>query len=180
MNFSQTLQRLGAALSIFLVFVASAAIVPERNASDIGTRYSLADVQKIYAEAKALQLMADGSLAVTDKTGKNIGYLLSSADFNVKHTGYGGEVPVLIAFNESKIITGVYLLKNNEEDDFIGKVIDAKLLDRWNSKPMKAFVENQDVDAVTGATFSSNAINNTVRHTYAQRSLFDQASFAWS
>lgn len=167
MNFSQTLQRLGAALSIFLVFVASAAIVPERNASDIGTRYSLADVQKIYAEAKALQLMADGSLAVTDKTGKNIGYLLSSADFNVKHTGYGGEVPVLIAFNESKIITGVYLLRNNEEDDFIGKVIDAKLLDRWNSKPMKAFVANQDVDAVTGATFSSNAIINTVRHTIA-------------
>lgn len=154
-------------LSLILLFSMSGTVKAKNTTQNNSAAYTLADIQVIYPEAKSFQLSTDNSIAVKGKKGKVLGYLLASADFGANYKGYAGEVPVLIAFDESRIINGVYLLKNNEEDEFLDKVKDSRLLSKWNSKPLKSFIVNENVDAVSGATYSSTAVINTVRHTIA-------------
>lgn len=163
LNFQSALKNTFLLLGLVLF---TASTLPSKQTAH-SAPYTLADIQVIYPEARSYKSASDKSIVVTAKKGKILGYLLASADFGVKYKGYAGSVPVLIAFNEARSITGVYLLKNNEEDEFMDKVKDGRLLTRWNSKQLNSFLPNENVDAVSGATYSSTAIINTVRHTIA-------------
>lgn len=73
--------------------------------------------------------------------------------------GYNGNVPVEIHLKDGKV-QKVVALKNNETPSFFQKA--AKLLTAWNGKTVKE-ASTMKVDAVTGATYSSNAIIYNVR-----------------
>lgn len=73
--------------------------------------------------------------------------------------GYNGTVPVEIHLKDGKV-QKVVALKNNETPSFFQKA--AKLLTAWNGKTVKE-ASTMKVDAVTGATYSSNAIIYNVR-----------------
>lgn len=73
--------------------------------------------------------------------------------------GFHGNVPVDIYIKNGKV-QKVVALKNNETPSFFQKA--AKLLTAWNGKTVKE-ASTMKVDAVTGATYSSNAIIYNVR-----------------
>lgn len=70
-------------------------------------------------------------------------------------SGYGGPVPLQIHINKEGVITDIEALPNAETPDFFDQA--CTLFSRWQGKTVdEALAEN--VDAVSGATFSSNAV----------------------
>ena len=69
-------------------------------------------------------------------------------------SGYGGKVPLEITVKDGKVMN-VKALDNAETPDFFEQASD--LLTRWNGKTIEEAMQTK-VDAVSGATFSSNAI----------------------
>jgi len=76
--------------------------------------------------------------------------------------GYNGETPVMIAFDKKMVITGVFLLQNQETPKFAKRVEDAGFYKNWNGLTVKQALK-KEVDAVSGATFTSNAVIQSVR-----------------
>lgn len=74
--------------------------------------------------------------------------------------GYGGPVPMEITVKDGKI-SAIETLKNAESPEFFNRAKEG-LLAQWIGTSVDD-VAAKDVDAVTGATLSSNAINATVK-----------------
>lgn len=127
--------------------------------------YSLADVQEVIKGTHSLKTLDDKSLQVFDKDDKSLGYVLISEDLDARYQGYSGAVPLLIAMDNNRIITGVHLLQHNETKEFIDHINDVELLQRWNNTKVDTSIISVEVDAVTGATKSSVAIIRTFQYT---------------
>lgn len=94
-----------------------------------------------------LRTEADGTMVVnTTSLGKNI-------------EGYGGIVPLEIYIKNNKVIK-VTALPNSETPDFFNEA--KTLLTQWNGKTINV-AQNMNVDAVSGATYSSKAIIRNVK-----------------
>ena len=97
-----------------------------------------------------------------DAQNKVLGYVVYSKPASDGIKGYAGETPVLIAFDAKMVITGVYLLQNKETPKFAKKVEDAGFYKSWNGLTVKQALK-KDVDAVSGATYTSNGVSKSVR-----------------
>lgn len=75
--------------------------------------------------------------------------------------GYAGPVPVEITVTDG-VIDSVHPLENSETPGFFNRVIESGLLQRWNGMSVDS-VQYAEVDGVTGATYSSNALIENVR-----------------
>lgn len=87
-------------------------------------------------------------------------------------SGYKGEVPVVIIMDEVGRVDTVQLGENDETKAYIKKLIREGLLDQWDGMTLVE-VEQAVVDAVSGATFSSNAIIANVRAEAARMANID-------
>ena len=54
------------------------------------------------------------------------------------------------------------MLNNNETPSFLNKVINAGFLNSWNGLTVKEALD-KNVDAVSGATYSSNGIQQSLK-----------------
>ena len=100
--------------------------------------------------------------AVYDSQKKLLGYLVNSKPASNGIKGYAGETPVMIAFNVKKRITGVYLLANQETPKFVKHVEQTGYFNNWNGLSVKKALKKK-VDTVSGATFTSRAVAESVR-----------------
>ena len=100
--------------------------------------------------------------SVRDAGGKLLGYVVYSKPASDGIQGYNGETPVMIAFSAKKKITGVYLLPNVETPRFAQRVEEAGLYKQWNGLSVKKARKKQ-VDTVSGATFTSRAVVQSVQ-----------------
>ncbi|MCR5445363.1 MAG: FMN-binding protein [Bacteroidales bacterium] len=100
--------------------------------------------------------------AVCDADGKVLGYAVASKPASDGIKGYAGETPVMIAFNAKKKITGVYLLANQETPRFLQHVQESGFYDQWNGLTVKKALKKK-VDTVSGATFTSRAVVQSVQ-----------------
>lgn len=94
---------------------------------------------------------------VMDKDGTLIGYVVYSSPASDEIKGYAGPTPLLIALDAKKNIIAVRMLPNKETPKFCKTVEDKGLLDSWNGLSIKD-AKKKKVDAVSGATFTSNSI----------------------
>ena len=99
---------------------------------------------------------------VYDANKKLLGYAVYSKPASDGIKGYNGETPVLIALSTKQVILGVWLLQNNETPNFAKKVENAGFYKNWNGLTVKQALK-KEVDAVSGATFTSNAVIKSVR-----------------
>ena len=99
---------------------------------------------------------------VYDASKNLLGYALYSKPASDGIKGYAGETPVMIALSTKKIILGVYLLQNQETPGFARRVEDAGFYKNWNGLTVKKALK-KEVDAVSGATFTSMAVAKSVR-----------------
>ena len=74
--------------------------------------------------------------------------------------GYGGAVPLKIHIDGKGVIRSIEALPNAESPEFFGRA--KVLLNRWKGKTVEMAM-SEDVDVVTGATFSSRAIISNVK-----------------
>ena len=75
--------------------------------------------------------------------------------------GFNDVIPLEIVMNEGKI-DSINILDNKETPRFLQKVKDAGLVDMFRGLTPREAV-NLDIDAVSGATYSSNAIIKSVK-----------------
>ncbi len=99
---------------------------------------------------------------VYDAQSKLLGYAVYSKPASDGIKGYNGETPVLIALNAKKVIIGVYPLPNTETPRFAQRVQDAGFYNNWNGLTIKK-AKKKKVDTVSGATFTSRAVAQSVQ-----------------
>ena len=86
-------------------------------------------------------------------------YIVNTTDLGKDVIGYRGTTPLKIHIKSGKIVK-VEALKNMETPKYWA-MLKGKVLDAWNGKSVKE-ASTMKVDAVTGATLSSNAVIKNV------------------
>lgn len=79
--------------------------------------------------------------------------------------GFNGPIPLEINIKDGKI-ENINILENEETPGFLRRVTNANLLENFYGLTPKEAV-NLDIDAVSGATYSSNAIIKSVKTSLA-------------
>ena len=88
-------------------------------------------------------------------------YTVDTTTLSQEVKGFNGPTPLLITIAKDKIVK-VEALENSETPGFFQRMKDGGMLERWNGKTVDEALAAQ-VDAVAGATYSSNAVIENVR-----------------
>ena len=85
--------------------------------------------------------------------------------------GFNGAIPLKINMIDGKI-ANINILENEETPGFLRRVMNAELLENFYGLTPKEAV-NLNIDAVSGATYSSNAIIKSVK---TRMAIYDKAT----
>ena len=98
---------------------------------------------------------------VKDAKGNKLGTVLYSSPYSDNVKGFKGPTPLLIALDAEGRIKNVVLLENQETPNFAQRVVNGGLYEAWNGlTPDEAI--NKEVDAVSGATYTSNGVKKSL------------------
>lgn len=93
-------------------------------------------------------------------TKENGVYIVNTTTLSQDVIGYNGTTPLKIYIKDDKI-QKIEALPNDETPRFF-EMVKSGLLNKWNGMTVKQ-ASSAKVDAVTGATYSSNAVKENVR-----------------
>ena len=123
---------------------------------------TITDTKNIFPDAD--QIYNNGEIIkVFNNQNTLIGNLISSSPYTNKIVGYSGNVPLIIGISLTDSVKGVQLLKNYESPEYLNHIHENKLLNSWNNQSTLGAIE-LEIDAVSGATETSEAIIKSVRH----------------
>lgn len=105
-----------------------------------------------------LCMAAKGNDGVITK--ENGMYVINTTTLATNVEGYIGPTPLKIYIQKNKIVK-IEALKNQETPKYFAK-IKKQLLDQWNGMTVKE-AQKAQVDGVTGATISSDAVKENVK-----------------
>lgn len=138
-------------LNLVIVALLLLTVAINRNGKIVGTPVNELFVKSSSNTETIIKELPDGTEAISSlHIGKDI-------------TGYGGATPIELYIKDNKIIK-VEALENSETPDFMNSAIQAGILEHWNGLPLNKAID-LSVDAVSGATLTSNAIISTVKRT---------------
>ena len=123
---------------------------------------TLTELQTAFPKAAYVELTATATYAVKNASGKLIGTVLLSSPYSDDIKGFNGPTPLQIAMDAKGKIVEVRLLDNNETPSFLNRVVNAGFLNSWNGLTAEEAL-NKEVDAVSGATYSSNGIKKSLK-----------------
>lgn len=123
---------------------------------------TLTSLQTAFPKAAYVELTAEATYAVKDAKGKVIGTVLLSSPYSDGINGFNGPTPLQIALDNNDKIIEVRVLDNDETPNFLKRVTDAGYLDSWNGLTVEEALK-KEVDAVSGATYSSKGIQNSLK-----------------
>lgn len=134
-------------MSLFFIVCMLSIAAMNRDNKLFGYDFGEADKQSaaVAVNNDTLSVQPDGSFIVNTKPlAKDV-------------QGYGGPVPLRIYVSKDGVVAAIEAEPNAETPDFFNQA--KLLLTRWQGKTVDvAMAETDKVDAVSGATFSSNAI----------------------
>jgi len=126
------------------------------------TLITLKSANEYFPTAVSLDTISKNYFRLFDSTSTRVGYMALTTPFSDDISGYSGPTPLLIVMDKSQKIVKVVMLLNNEDPSYSKVVVNAGLLDSWNGlTPEQAL--NKEVDAVTGATFTSYGITESMK-----------------
>lgn len=133
-------------------------------------------MQQLGLDSKNVQLQPrdSASWTVVTPTGTEQGTLISSAPYANNIKGFAGPTPLYIYVTQSGVISQIVAADNADTPDFFNRAF-STLAKEWIGKSLSQAAAQQ-VDAVSGATFSSNAIIANVQHTLAAQMQNDGAT----
>ena len=125
--------------------------------------YFKREVKILMPSVAKFQSTSKGVCTLLDAKGQKTGTLLLELIPDEKRKmGYAGTIEVAVLLDRSGKIAGVLAGKNQETPGFLRRVRNKGFLASWNGKTLKDAAKTK-VDAVTGATYSSNAIKAGVQ-----------------
>jgi Na+-translocating ferredoxin:NAD+ oxidoreductase RnfG subunit len=160
-------------ISILLVFAVAICLTSGKVFNiEIGTKSAekiteLGDSTACFAEIvenfSYYEYIADNDCYLLyDKSEKLVGKALFSMPYCADIKGYNGNIPLVVLLSPNDKVLKIHLLDNNETPSFIDRVVAKGFLESWNGLPADEAKAKQ-VDAVTGATYSSSAISKSIR-----------------
>lgn len=121
----------------------------------------VSDIEPYFEGASKTKAIDTAFYEVKDAKGNKLGSVLFSSPYSDGVKGFNGPTPLLIALDAEGRIKTVVLLENQETPRFAQHVVNAGLYEAWNGlTPAEAL--QKDVDAVSGATFTSNGVKNSL------------------
>ena len=99
---------------------------------------------------------------VKDAKGDVMGTVLFSSPYSDQVKGFNGATPLLITLDPEDRIQNVVMLENQETPVYVKRVVEGGFYNAWNGLTVKEALE-KDVDAITGATFTSNAVKTSLK-----------------
>ena len=122
----------------------------------------VSEVQPYFADAAKTKAIDTAYYEVKDAKGNKLGTVLFSSPYSDGIKGFNGPTPLVIALDAESRIKNVVLLENQETPHYARLVVNGGLYDAWNGlTPDEAL--DKDVDAVSGATFTSNGVKNSLK-----------------
>lgn len=145
------MERLRYIINLLIVSLMLLTVAINRNGKIAGTPINDLIKSEGSADIPDTRKLKDGTLVVNSlNIAKNI-------------SGYGGTTPVEIYIKEGQI-TDIKPLNNSETPDFMNVTLLSGILSRWNGLTPKEAIKIE-VDAVSGATFTSLALIGTIHQT---------------
>ena len=120
------------------------------------------EISPYFEDAAKTKAIDTAFYQVKDAKGKVIGTVLLSSPYSDKISGFNGPTPLLIALDADGHIKNVVMLDNEETPVFAQRVVDGGLYNAWNGLSVDEAL-NKDVDAVSGATYTSNSIQRSLK-----------------
>ncbi len=119
------------------------------------------EIKAYYADATKTKTIDTAFYEIKDAQGNKIGTVLYSSPYSDQVQGFKGTTPLLIALDAEGRIKDVVLLENQETPRFAQRVVDGGLYEAWDGLTPAEALE-KDVDAVSGATYTSNGVKNSL------------------
>ena len=119
------------------------------------------EVKPYFSDAAKTKAMDTAYYEVKDAKGNKLGTVLFSSPYSDGIKGFNGPTPLLIALDAEGRINNVVLLENQETPNFAKRVVDGGLYQAWNGLTVDEALDKQ-VDAVSGATFTSNGVKKSL------------------
>lgn len=138
-------QRLKMAVTLLTCALILAAVAIQRNGTLLG-----------HELVRKVELSADTSLVRV--AGDEI--IINSAPVGGNIIGYAGSIPLVITVRDG-VIEAIEPCENDETPRFFSRVEEG-LLPQWIGTPLED-VADKEVDGITGATYSSDATNETIK-----------------
>ncbi len=117
-------------------------------------------MKKIYSIFLLMSLALMSFIADETMTKEDGVFVINTTEIGKDVEGYQGTTPLKVYIKNNKV-EKIEFLKSTETPKYYAKVKKA-LQDKWNGLKVKD-AKSQQVDAVTGATFSSEAVIENVR-----------------
>ena len=118
-------------------------------------------VTPYFSEAAEVQAIDTSFYQVKDAEGELLGTLLYSMPYTEAVKGYNGNTPLIIALDAEGHIKQVVVLPNHETPRFAERVESSGLYNSWNGLTVEEALD-KPVDAISGATYTSNGVKNTL------------------
>lgn len=119
------------------------------------------NIRSLFPEATALKTVDTSYVEVYNQDDLLLGYLLYTSPHADHVYGFAGATPLLIGLDSKQTIVGTVLLPNSETHSYVNRITREGFLENWNGLSVKEAL-NKDVDAISGATLSTNAIAKSV------------------
>ena len=114
-----------------------------------------------FADAAKTRTIDTAFYEIQNAKGKKLGTILFSSPYSDNIKGYNGPTPLLITLDAKGRIKDVVLLDNQETPWYAQHVKEGGLYHRWQGlTPAEALKE--DVDAISGATYTSNGVKKSL------------------
>ena len=128
--------------------------------------FTIDDIKTLYPLVADYIKNDDLSYSAINKNKEVIATFIVSNDFITSNEGYGGEINVLIGYTNG-IVDGVLLLYNYESRAYIREVNNSGLFKKWNGLKIDE-LPLSEIDAVSGATYTSSAVIRGVKGSSAK------------
>ena len=117
-------------------------------------------MKKIFLPIAVIILLSSFIAGDETMTKENGAFVINTTELGKNVEGYQGTTPLKVYIKKGKV-EKIEFLKSTETPKYYAKVKKA-LLEKWNGLKVKE-ARQQQVDAVTGATFSSEAVIKNVQ-----------------
>ena len=135
---------------------------------------TLDEAKLLFPEATAL-VPKDDAIYEVKNLEITLGFIMKSSPYSDEISGFMGPTPLMIGLAPDFKIQKVIALKNEETPPFFERVKSNGLLDAWNGL-LPSQVADKQVDAISGATFSSNGVIGSMQARMAAVKLEQQST----
>ena len=122
----------------------------------------VSEIQPYFSDAAKTKAIDTAYYVVKDAKGNKLGTVLFSSPYSDRVYGFNGPTPLLIALDADGRIKNIVLLENRETPNFAKRVVDGGLYEAWSGLTVDEAL-GKDVDAISGATFTSVSVMESLK-----------------